>query len=210
MDASQWIHVVQTVPLQYHENMNIVMQNGVEINIQSFVRLDEDFLVCRGRTMGSTDAGLIFFVPYDQITFMGYCKAMREDTVQSWFMGPSPHAVVPEEPVAAVPVEIPEVEEEPAAAPEPAPTSAPAVAPAPPAAMPAPARPKPVTPEPARRPIAPAAPPQPVAQAMPQGPVSLTSGLALPAKAAMIERLRKRALGPSAHGTTPKPPPEQK
>jgi len=205
MDASQWIHVVQTVPLQYHENMNVVMQNGVEINIQSFVRLDENFLVCRGRTMGSTDAGLIFFLPYDQITFMGYCKSMREDTVQSWFMGPSPHAVVPEQEVAATSVEIPEIEEEAAEAPIPAP----GVAPAPPAAMPAAAKPKPLMPEPARRPVAPAVPPQPVAQAMPQGPVPLTSGLPLPAKAAMIERLRKRALDHPAQGTTPNTPPEK-
>lgn len=182
MDAASWIDLVQIIPQDLHDGLCVVMQSGLELNLQSILRLEERFMVCKGRMTGSTEGGITFFLPYDQITCLAYPKPLKEDVLHSWF-GEAPAAVeMPSEALAE-----PAVEEK---APSP---PAPVAKPAPLPARPAPAKPAP-------------------APAVASSAV-LTSNI-LPAKAAMIERLRKRAQGaggsPSAQGTTPKPPPESK
>ncbi|MBL8793607.1 MAG: hypothetical protein JNM56_06870 [Planctomycetia bacterium] len=231
MHPSGWISVVRTIPAEFHTQLTLMTANGFEINLQTVLRLEEQFMVCRGRMMGSTDAGLIFFVPYDQINCIFYNKMLKEDVVQSWFSGPSLHALVGE-PLAGT---YTQVAPEPAPAPAPAPEPAPAPVPAPAAAAPMPAPPpgaKPLqlparTVAPAAAPAAPARPAAPAAPApAPAAPaaqpggsaVPVSAGMALPAKQAMIDRLRKRSLSASNQGTMPRPnlneppskPPEQK
>lgn len=203
MHPSGWISLVQTIPPQFHDGLSLFLVNGVELAIQAILRMEEQFIVIRGRTMGSTDAGLIFFVPYEQITSLGYNKTTKEEVVQAWFQdGPafavtgsaiSGPAVRPPMPAPAITPAEGEAEpegEEPAEMPA-------AGAPATPRP---PSHPGVAKPAPAPRP-APAAGPTPAA-------VQIT-GMPLPAKAAMIERLRKKA-ATSNQGTTPKPPAEPK
>jgi hypothetical protein len=194
MEAAGWIAVVQIIPTEYHDGLTLMMQNGLEINLQSILRLEEEFLVCRGRTMGSTDAGLIFFIPYDQINCLGYSKLVKEPVVHSWFAEGPAHPLQ----IGMAP---PEMQPEPAAEETMAEEAPREEAPAPPPPAAAPVRPA----APAARPAA--GPPlirPPARPATPSGNMPITTGLALPAKAAMIERLRKRNPG------GPAKPPEQK
>src|SRR5690242_9936948 len=85
MHHSGWVELVRKIPPDYHAGMNLVMQSGLELVVQTFLRLEEQFMVCRGRPTGSSDASLIFFVPYDQIVCMGYTRALKEEMVRSWF-----------------------------------------------------------------------------------------------------------------------------
>jgi hypothetical protein len=215
MHPSGWITLVQTVPPEFHDNLSVFLLNGVELSVQAILRMEEQFIVMRGRVMGSTDAGLVYFVPYEQITCLGYSKTVKEEVVQGWFqdgpiyavtgapalsLAPRLEPAAPAEGEAEPGVEEPEAAPSaPAAAPVPAPTrpSVPGVPRPAPAAAPRPAAPRPAPA--AARP----APPGPMPVAMP-----LQSGMPLPAKAAMIERLRKKAA--SSHQGVAKPPPEQK
>jgi len=181
MDAAGWIEIVQLIPPEYHTSLSVVMQNGMEISLQTVLRLEERYAVCRGRPMGSTDGGMTFFLPYDQINCLYYNKVLKEEEVLSWF---------PEQPAEGE--ALAETIEDPAAA-EPLQPAAPV------------RRPSVLPPKPAPAAPAPAA----------GSSTSMITGMALPAKAAMIERLRKRAQnagagGPaagSAQGTAPKPKP---
>jgi hypothetical protein len=200
MHPSGWISLVQTVPPEFHDNLSVFLTNGVELSVQGILRMEEQFVVLRGRVMGSTDAGLVYFVPYEQITCLGYSKTIKEEVVQGWFRDGPIYAVTGApalslaprlEPAPAEGGAEPGVEE---AAP-----SAPAAA-----AAPAPSRPSaPGVPRPAPAAAPRPAPPGPMPVAMP-----LQSGMPLPAKAAMIERLRKKAA--TSHQGSAKPAPEQK
>lgn len=224
MHPSGWLSVIRTIPPDQHEKLTLITANGFEINIQTFLRLEEQFMVCRGRMMGSADAGLTFFVPYDQINCIFYNKILKEEVVRAWFTEPPVYemTVTPGAGIYNQVAPAPAPEPEPVPEPAPAPAAGPAPPPgARPLQLPArsgaatPARPAPNAPA---RPAAPA--PAPAApQGQPGGSaVPLSAGMALPAKQAMIDRLRKRSLGNSNQGTTPRPnlnddpgskPPEQ-
>jgi hypothetical protein len=199
MHPSGWISLVQTVPPEFHDNLSVFLLNGVELSVQAILRMEEQFVVLRGRVMGSTDAGLVYFVPYEQITCLGYSKTVKEEVVQAWFQDGPIYTVAGAPALSRAPRLEPAAAEGEAEAgvEEPAPPTAPAAAPGP-----APTRPSaPAVPRPG--PAAAPRPPGPMPVAMP-----LQSGMPLPAKAAMIERLRKKAA--SSHQGTAKPPPEHK
>jgi hypothetical protein len=201
MHPSGWISLVQTVPPEFHQNLSVFLTNGVELSVQAILRMEEQFIVVRGRVMGSTDAGLVYFVPYEQITCLGYSKTVKEEVVQAWFQDGPIYTIAGAPALSRAPRLEPAAEEGEAEAgvEEPAPPTGPAAA-----AGPAPTRPSaPAVPRPGPAAAPRPAPPGPMPVAMP-----LQSGMPLPAKAAMIERLRKKAA--SSHHGAAKPPPEQK
>lgn len=212
MHTSGWIELLRLVPPEMHDGLVILMQNALEFNIQQILRLEEQFMVCRGRMVGSTDSGLVLLLPYDQMTCVAHTKSVREEYINSWFGGREPfYDINAGAPSLTAPAEAPPLEEAPAPEPEPAPAPvaaapAPAAPPKPlppsrPGLAPAPARPAAARPAPAAG--APLAAPGAAAPAPGGATVPLSAGMALPAKAAMIERLRKRT-GP------PPGAPEQK
>jgi hypothetical protein len=193
MHASGWIDLVRTIPSELHASLTFLMQNHAEINSQNVVRLVEQFIVLRGRLAGSTDGGMIFFLPYDQITAISVNKPTKAEAAYAWFPNAPCYSMEAEEPESTVVAEDmePEVQRI-APAPMPAaPAAAPAMAPA--AVKPVPPS-KPGVPTPlapskpgiATVPARPAPGPQPATTPM------AMANLAMPAKAAMIERLRKR------------------
>jgi hypothetical protein len=130
MQSAEWIALFRRVPANLHDQLSIVTTIGTQITIQEIFGLEETYMVIRGRLAGSTDAGLVFFVPYDQINYAGFRKPMKETQVKALFGAP------PAEPVA-----------QPAAAPEPPPEPVADVAPEPPAeAAPAPEAEEPAAP----------------------------------------------------------------
>ncbi len=157
MQGKTWIELFERIPEKHRDGLGIVTSSGTAINLQSILRLEEEFMVFRGRLVGTVDAQQTFFLPYAQINLIIYQRIVKEEEVLSWF-GTSPV------PVIAAPAEVP-AETQAEAAPE---------------------------------------PPPPAVQ-----PVPSMDSAPLPHKAALLERIRKRAgggPGASAPGTTPKPP----
>lgn len=98
--AAAWIRLLRRIPPSQVDNLAIVTSAGAELSIQSILRLDEDFLVLRARLTGTSDAGRAFFVPYEQIDFVGTQKSVREEDIRALFDGPDPRPLA-EQVVAA-------------------------------------------------------------------------------------------------------------
>lgn len=114
MQGKTWIELLERIPEAYRDGLYVVTASGTEINLQTILRLEDEFMVFRGRLMGSTEAQRTFFLPYNQINVLIYQRLMKEEEVQAWFGG----APVP---VVTVTEEKKEVPAETAETPEPAP-----------------------------------------------------------------------------------------
>jgi hypothetical protein len=127
MNGSAWIPLLRRIPADQVEKLCLVTTTGTELSLQSIVRMEEEFLVVRARISGSSDTGRAFFIPYDQVNFLGFTKSVREEEVQALFDGPGQYV-----PVARVVPDLPGMDHQPAHVP---PEATP-VQPPPPAAPP--------------------------------------------------------------------------
>src|SRR5262249_28426876 len=90
-------------------------------------RMEEDFLVLRGRLAGTTEAGSLLFVPYSEINYVGFREEIKEAQVQAMFSDSgaavvmAPAAPAAPQPHPAQPTTVPPV-------PPPPPTPAPITA----------------------------------------------------------------------------------
>jgi hypothetical protein len=166
MQAGAWTAFLKRVPLELHDVLMLMTTIGMEISVQNVVCVEEDHVVIRGRLAGTTDMGRVFVIPYDQINYVGFQKAMNEAQIRALF---GDNCLLPAqvsgEGVVAV---------EPAG--EAAPTSS--------------------GPEPALVPTG--------APTQPGEPTASETRLPIPAKAALLERLRARSR--AAAQTNPAPP----
>src|SRR5947209_794025 len=94
MQNPAWVSLLRRIPPAQHQNLLVMTTIGVEVALQSMLRLDEEFLVIRGRLKGSTDTGRVFFIPYDQINYIGFQKPVKESVVEAVFSD-APAAAAP-------------------------------------------------------------------------------------------------------------------
>lgn len=134
MQTSAWTGILRRIPPDQHDSLVIVTTVGIEISIQDILRVEHDHLVIRGRLAGTTDSGRVFFLPYDQLHYLGFQQEVRVSQITALY-GEVPTADQPQ------PASVPLNGGAPAAEPEPpseAPATAPPLPPAPsPAAEPA-------------------------------------------------------------------------
>lgn len=84
MRNSAWAELLERIPPHHKENLLITMTNDRELAIQGVLRMEEDYMVIRGRLMGSSDiGGGYFFVPWDQIVYLGFLRPVSEVEVLS-------------------------------------------------------------------------------------------------------------------------------
>src|SRR5438477_10443743 len=95
MRSADWVTLLRLIPPDQHDNLCIVFANGMELAAQSIVRLEESYAVLRGRPAGTTDSGRVFFVPYDQITFLGFQRPMQEAYIRELYGEPTAAAEAP-------------------------------------------------------------------------------------------------------------------
>jgi hypothetical protein len=81
------------IPPAQQDSLVLMTAAGIEIALQTVVRLEESYLVVRGRMAGTTDTGRLFFVPYDQITYVGVQKVLAEAEIQALLGEPGPPTV---------------------------------------------------------------------------------------------------------------------
>lgn len=95
MESSAWIILLRRIPPEQHNTLAIVTTVGIEINIQDLVRMEDDHVVIRGRLAGTTDSGRLFFVPYNQINYLGFTKEVKEAQVRALYGEGPPQAAEP-------------------------------------------------------------------------------------------------------------------
>jgi hypothetical protein len=91
MENPEWIELFSLFPPIQHDKLMIQMTNGIEIAITSLLRLEGPYAVVRGRVAGTSDAGRVFFVPFDRISYLCFQKEVKEAAVLALF-GQSPPA----------------------------------------------------------------------------------------------------------------------
>src|SRR5260370_35144676 len=83
MQASAWMALLRLVPPAHHNNLMLTIANGTEMAVNSIVRAEKEYLVIRGRLTGTTEGGGFFFVPFDQIKYLGFQRPGKEAEVRA-------------------------------------------------------------------------------------------------------------------------------
>ncbi len=98
MQSAAWKAIFNRIPREHHEILMVVTSIGIEINVKSVQLLEPDYVVIRGRLGGTTDAGRLFFVPYDQINYLSFNKEVREEHIAEMLgtEAPPPKAAIPD------------------------------------------------------------------------------------------------------------------
>jgi hypothetical protein len=78
MRGSVWVALIRQIPPEQQDQYMLTTRSGVEIAIQSFIRIEADLVIFKGRLSGSQEAGRIFFLPYENIDFFGTANPMRD------------------------------------------------------------------------------------------------------------------------------------
>jgi hypothetical protein len=162
MQSGGWIALLRLIPPAQQENLMFTTTSGIAIAIQGVVRTEPDYMVVRGRLTGTIDGGGFFFLPYDQIHFLGFQKPLKEADIRAMFGEKAFQEIVRQDAAAEAP---------------------------PSAAEPVAAAEVPVAPPPPPAPVktgSSGVPPRPSAPAGPEARPVATN------KAALLERLRSR------------------
>jgi hypothetical protein len=92
MQGADWVSLFQLIPAEQHNSLYLVIASGLEVAVQSILRLEASYLVLRGRPAGTTDTGRVFFVPYDNIAYLGFQNPVSEAEVRALYGEPAPEA----------------------------------------------------------------------------------------------------------------------
>lgn len=71
MNANEaWIAVFRRIPENMHDGLTVGLRSGVEIAIQTILKLEPDFIIMRGRLTGTQEGGKILMMPYAEMTVL--------------------------------------------------------------------------------------------------------------------------------------------
>jgi hypothetical protein len=78
MQNFAWVAVLQQIPAEQHNQYMLVTSGGTAITIQALLRIEQEFVAFKGRLAGSQEAGRVFFIPYDNIDYLGTQEPLKE------------------------------------------------------------------------------------------------------------------------------------
>jgi hypothetical protein len=88
MQGASWVALLQRVPADQSDNLLVMTNNGTGVAVKGILRVEKEYMVVRGRLMGTTEeGGGFFFLPYDQINYVGFQKLIKETVIQSMYEG---------------------------------------------------------------------------------------------------------------------------
>jgi hypothetical protein len=80
--------LLEKVPPEQLDNLLFITNNGTGIAVKGIVRAENEYVVVRGRLLGAAEeGGGFFFVPYDQINYVGFQKLIKEAVILSMYDG---------------------------------------------------------------------------------------------------------------------------
>jgi|GEM_PF-313605 len=82
MTNSAWLQLLPNLPQSWKDSLVVKTINGTELSVQSIVRIDESFIVVRGRVAGTTEQGQVYFVPIDRIETICIQRPPKEEEMQ--------------------------------------------------------------------------------------------------------------------------------
>jgi hypothetical protein len=81
MQNAEWISLFRQLPQEVHSQLILVFQNRQDISVETILRIDASYLAVRGRLGGTTESGLMFIVPYAQLSSVYLNREVREEEV---------------------------------------------------------------------------------------------------------------------------------
>ncbi len=82
MTTSAWLQLLPNLPQSWKDSLVVKTISGTELSVQSIVRIDESFIVIRGRVAGTTEQGQVYFVPIDRIETICIQRPPKEEEIQ--------------------------------------------------------------------------------------------------------------------------------
>ena len=85
MQGSLWINLLRRIPAELHNSLALGLVTGEEVVVQQLIKMDNDFVIVRGRMAGSTAEGRVMVVPYSHMALIALNKQIQEAEVQAIF-----------------------------------------------------------------------------------------------------------------------------
>jgi hypothetical protein len=85
MQGASWIALFRRFPLNLHDGLILTLTTGAEVVIQKFVKLDQDYVILRGRMAGTQDNGRVVALPYDNIVAINVTRRLLEQEIEAVF-----------------------------------------------------------------------------------------------------------------------------
>ena len=85
MRKEDCVEMFQRIPEPMHAQVNLVLRNSFVVCVETVVRFEPNYLVCRGREGGTTDEGRGFFVPYDEVSYIRIERPVRVGELKQMF-----------------------------------------------------------------------------------------------------------------------------
>jgi hypothetical protein len=70
MQEQIWIDLLRRIPTVFHEGLMIATVTGADVMVQAIVRLEDHYLILRGRPAGTSETGRTLVLPYCQINYL--------------------------------------------------------------------------------------------------------------------------------------------
>ena len=77
--------VLKKIPEVDLTKVVLVLRYGAAITVDVIARIEEDYLVIRGRENGTNDEGRAFFVPFDDILFLRLDRIVTLGEMKGWY-----------------------------------------------------------------------------------------------------------------------------
>jgi hypothetical protein len=89
MQNHNWINLLRIIPESRHNTLVLTTLSGVDLAIETVLRMEPTYLVFRGRVCGQTDDGRVFFLPYRQVDFLQINRSVSEAEINEVLNAPS-------------------------------------------------------------------------------------------------------------------------
>src|SRR5262245_33985417 len=80
-----WEAILRQIPADQQDQYMLVTASGTEIALQSFLRIETELVVVKGRLSGSQEQNRVFFIPYKHIDYFGTAKPVKDTEFQGVF-----------------------------------------------------------------------------------------------------------------------------
>jgi hypothetical protein len=96
-----WITLFRRIPESMHDGLAIGLRSGVEVAIQTILKLEPDFIILRGRLTGTQEGGKTLMMPYTEMTVLSIARPMKDTEIEAIFGKGDPPALIALPPVGA-------------------------------------------------------------------------------------------------------------
>ncbi len=88
MHGNSWIGFFLRLPPELRDGLILSLSTGMEIIAQGFVRVDQEFLILKGRLAGTQDQGRIVVLPYSQLVYCAFARKLTDEETALVFSEP--------------------------------------------------------------------------------------------------------------------------